>query len=187
MSCFEFEVKGGSDQAKALKMECLKLSSEHALDVAIQQDNIYRRNRRLVCFDMDSTLIEQEVIVELARAAGVYDQVHEITERAMRGELDFNESFAERVKLLKGLSTEVLDQIAESLTVTEGADRLIKTLSALGYRTAILSGGFTYFAEYLKDKLGIDEVHANILVTKDGKVTGAVSYTHLTLPTSDLV
>jgi phosphoserine phosphatase len=174
MSCFEFEVKGGSDQAKALKMECLKLSSEHALDVAIQQDNIYRRNRRLVCFDMDSTLIEQEVIVELARAAGVYDQVHEITERAMRGELDFNESFAERVKLLKGLSTEVLDQIAESLTVTEGADRLIKTLSALGYRTAILSGGFTYFAEYLKDKLGIDEVHANILVTKDGKVTGEV-------------
>ena len=149
MSCFEFEVKGGSNQAKALKSECLKLSSEHALDVAIQQDNIYRRNRRLVCFDMDSTLIEQEVIVELARAAGVYDQVHEITERAMRGELDFNESFAERVKLLEGLSTEVLDQIAESLTITEGADRLIKTLSALGYRTAILSGGFTYFAQFL--------------------------------------
>ena len=174
MSCFEFEVKGGSDQAKALKSECLKLSSEHALDVAIQQDNIYRRNRRLVCFDMDSTLIEQEVIVELARAAGVYDQVHEITERAMRGELDFNESFAERVKLLEGLSTEVLDQIAESLTITEGADRLIKTLSALGYRTAILSGGFTYFAQFIKDKLGIDEVHANTLVTKDGFVTGEV-------------
>ena len=174
MSCFEFEVKGGSNQAKALKSECLKLSSEHALDVAIQQDNIYRRNRRLVCFDMDSTLIEQEVIVELARAAGVYDQVHEITERAMRGELDFNESFAERVKLLEGLSTEVLDQIAESLTITEGADRLIKTLSALGYRTAILSGGFTYFAPFIKDKLGIDEVHANTLVTKDGFVTGEV-------------
>ena len=174
MSCFEFEVKGGSNQAKALKSECLKLSSEHALDVAIQQDNIYRRNRRLVCFDMDSTLIEQEVIVELARAAGVYDQVHEITERAMRGELDFNESFAERVKLLEGLSTEVLDQIAESLTITEGADRLIKTLSALGYRTAILSGGFTYFAHFIKDKLGIDEVHANTLVTKDGFVTGEV-------------
>lgn len=173
-TCFEFRVKGKLTDAKALRMDCLKLSSELAIDIAVQEDNIYRRNRRMVCFDMDSTLIEQEVIVELAKAAGVGDKVEAITESAMRGEIDFNESFRQRVALLKGLSTEVLDGIAKNLTITEGAEQLISTLNALGYRTAILSGGFTYFAEYLQNKLGIDEVHANVLDIEDGEVTGNV-------------
>jgi len=142
--------------------------------VAVQEDNAYRRNRRLVCFDMDSTLIEQEVIDELALEAGVGEQVAEITERAMQGELDFQQSFRARVALLKGLDASVLPKIAERLTVTEGAERLISTLKALGYKTAILSGGFQYFAEYLQAKLGIDEVHANILDVQDGLVTGEV-------------
>jgi len=140
----------------------------------VQEDNAYRRNRRLVCFDMDSTLIEQEVIDELAIEAGVGAQVAEITERAMQGELDFQQSFRARVALLKGLDAEVLPKIAERLTVTEGAERLISTLKALGYKTAILSGGFQYFAEYLQAKLGIDEVHANILDVENGRVTGEV-------------
>src|SRR5690606_7703379 len=128
----------------------------------------------LVCFDMDSTLIEQEVIDELAIEAGVGTQVAEITERAMQGELDFQQSFRARVALLEGMDAAVLPKIAERLTVTEGAVRLISTLKALGYRTAILSGGFQYFAEYLQAKLGIDEVHANCLDVRDGKVTGEV-------------
>lgn len=171
-TCFEFSVKGKLTDAKQLRMDCLKLSSELAIDIAVQEDNIYRRNRRLVCFDMDSTLIEQEVIVELAKAAGVGEQVAAITESAMRGDIDFNESFRQRVALLKGLSTDVLDGIAQNLTITDGAEQLISTLNALGYRTAILSGGFTYFAEYLQKKLGIDEVHANILDIENGQVTG---------------
>lgn len=173
-TCFEFRVKGKLVDAKKLRMDCLKLSSELAIDIAVQEDNIYRRNRRMVCFDMDSTLIEQEVIVELAKAAGVGDQVEAITESAMRGEIDFNESFRQRVALLKGLSTDVLDGIAQNLTITDGAEQLISTLNALGYRTAILSGGFTYFAEYLQKKLGIDEVHANVLDIENGLVTGNV-------------
>jgi phosphoserine phosphatase len=123
---------------------------------------------------MDSTLIEQEVIDELAIEAGVGAQVADITERAMSGELDFNQSFAARVALLEGLSENVLAGIAARLTITEGAAQLISTLKALGYRTAILSGGFTYFAEYLQRALGIDEVHANTLDIQDGKVTGRV-------------
>src|SRR5690606_40285726 len=153
---------------------CLKLSTELNMDVAVQEDNVYRRNRRLVCFDMDSSLIEQEVIDELAIEAGVGEQVAEITERAMQGELDFQQSFRARVALLKGMDASVLPQIAERLTVTEGAERLISTLKSLGYRTAILSGGFQYFAEYLQEKLGIDEVYANILDVQDGQVTGEV-------------
>ena len=160
--------------AAAMRAACLKLSSELNVDVAVQEDNAYRRNRRLVCFDMDSTLIEQEVIDELAKEAGVGEQVAEITERAMQGELDFQSSFRARVALLKGMDASVLESIAERLTITEGAERLISTLKALGYRTAILSGGFQYFAEYLQAKLGIDEVHANILDIQDGKVTGEV-------------
>jgi phosphoserine phosphatase len=173
-SCVEFGVRGHLLDAVALRADCLRLSTELSIDIAVQEDNVYRRNRRLVCFDMDSTLIEQEVIDELAKEAGVGEQVAEITERAMSGELDFNQSFAARVALLKGLSSEVLAGIAERLTITEGAEQLISTLKALGYRTAILSGGFTYFAEYLQKRLGIDEVHANLLDIQDGMVTGQV-------------
>ena len=173
-SCVEFGLKGQMLDAQAMRAACLRLSAEFSIDVAVQEDNAYRRNRRLVCFDMDSTLIEQEVIDELAIEAGVGEQVAEITERAMQGELDFQQSFRARVALLKGMDASVLPKIAERLTVTEGAERLISTLKALGYRTVILSGGFQYFAEYLQAKLGIDEVHANILDVENGMVTGEV-------------
>ncbi|MFZ3191838.1 MAG: phosphoserine phosphatase SerB [Moraxellaceae bacterium] len=173
-ACVEFGVRGKLLDAQSLKADCLRLSHELSIDIAVQEDNVYRRNRRLVCFDMDSTLIEQEVIDELAIEAGVGAQVAEITERAMLGELDFKQSFAARVALLEGLSENVLAGIAARLTITEGAAQLISTLKALGYRTAILSGGFTYFAEYLQRELGIDEVHANTLHIQDGKVTGQV-------------
>ena len=141
-SCVEFGLKGQMLDAQAMRAACLRLSAELSIDVAVQEDNAYRRNRRLVCFDMDSTLIEQEVIDELAIEAGVGEQVAEITERAMQGELDFQQSFRARVALLKGMDASVLPKIAERLTVTEGAERLISTLKALGYRTVILSGGF---------------------------------------------
>lgn len=173
-ACVEFGLSGQLLDAQALRADCLKLSTNLSIDIAVQEDNAYRRNRRLVCFDMDSTLIEQEVIDELALEAGVGPQVAEITERAMQGELDFKQSFAARVALLKGLDTKVLEQIAERLTMTEGTERLISTLKALGYRTAILSGGFQYFAEMLQCKLGIDEVYANQLDVVDGIVTGEV-------------
>ena len=173
-ACVQFGLSGQMLDAQAMRAACLSLSGELNIDVAVQEDNAYRRNRRLVCFDMDSTLIEQEVIDELALEAGVGEQVAEITERAMQGELDFQQSFRARVALLKGLDALVLPKIAERLTITEGAERLISTLKALGYKTAILSGGFQYFAEYLQQKLGIDEVHANILDVQDGFVTGEV-------------
>lgn len=174
-SCIQFSLNGTLMDDQIMREACLKLSNELQIDVAVQVNNPYRRNRRLVCFDMDSTLIEQEVIDELAKEAGVGHQVAEITERAMQGELDFQSSFKARVALLKGLDASVLPKIAERLTVTEGAERLISTLKALGYKTAILSGGFQYFAEYLQQKLGIDEVHANILDVENGVVTGEVS------------
>ncbi|MHA3092082.1 phosphoserine phosphatase SerB [Acinetobacter brisouii] len=176
-ACVEFGLKGKMFDAQGMRAACLHLSTELNIDIAVQEDNVYRRNRRLVCFDMDSTLIEQEVIDELAREAGIGAQVAEITERAMQGELDFQQSFRARVALLKGLDASVLPKIAERLTITEGAERLISTLKLLGYRTAILSGGFQYFAEYLQKKLGIDEVHANILDVQDGVVTGEVKGT----------
>ncbi|ENU81913.1 phosphoserine phosphatase SerB [Acinetobacter sp. ANC 3789] len=176
-ACVEFGLKGKMFDAQGMRAACLHLSTELNIDIAVQEDNVYRRNRRLVCFDMDSTLIEQEVIDELAREAGIGAQVAEITERAMQGELDFQQSFRARVALLKGLDASVLPKIAERLTITEGAERLISTLKLLGYRTAILSGGFQYFAEYLQKKLGIDEVHANILDVQDGLVTGEVKGT----------
>ena len=175
-ACVEFSVRGTVDQA-ALRAQFLEISSELGIDMAVQADNPFRRNRRLVAFDMDSTLIEAEVIDELAKEAGVGDQVSEITESAMRGEIDFTESFERRVALLKGLDESVLASIAQRLPITEGAERLVSTLKKLGYKTAILSGGFNYFGEYLQNKLGIDYVHANELEIVDGKVTGNVTGT----------
>jgi phosphoserine phosphatase len=174
LACIQFGLSGQMLDAQAMRAACLRLSSEHNIDIAVQEDNVYRRNRRLVCFDMDSTLIEQEVIDELALEAGVGPQVAAITERAMQGELDFQQSFRARVALLKGLDAKVLADIAARLTLSDGAEKLISTLKALGYKTAILSGGFQYFAEYLQQKLGIDEVHANILDIQDGVVSGEV-------------
>jgi phosphoserine phosphatase len=175
-ACVEFSVRGAADQG-VLREKFLAVSNDLNVDIAVQEDNVYRRNRRLVAFDMDSTLIEAEVIDELAAAAGVGEQVAAITERAMRGEIDFTESFHERVALLKGLSGDVLQEIAERLPVTEGAERLIRNLKSLGYTTVILSGGFNYFGNYLKEKLGIDYVFANELDMENGIVTGKVTGT----------
>ncbi len=171
-SCIEFSVRGTPSDTSLMKKEFLDLSHNHNIDISFQKDNIYRRNRRLICFDMDSTLIQCEVIVELAKRAGVGEKVHEITEAAMRGEFDFRESFIRRVSLLEGLDEAVMSDIAANLPVTEGAERLITNLKHLGYKIAILSGGFTYFGNHLKNKLGIDYVFANELEIKNGKLTG---------------
>lgn len=170
----ELSLSGEVQDIPKMHAEFLRISQELDLDLAVQEDNLYRRSRRLVCFDMDSTLIQTEVIDELARVAGVGEQVAAITEQAMRGELDFAESFRRRLALLKGLDESVLADIARQLPITEGAERLIKILKHFGYKVAILSGGFTYFANYLKDRLGIDYVYANELDFENGKLTGKV-------------
>ena len=170
----QLTLSGEVQDIPAMHAGFLRISQEMDVDVAVQEDNLYRRSRRLVCFDMDSTLIQTEVIDELARVAGVGEQVATITESAMRGEIDFAESFRRRLGLLKGLDESVLQGIAENLPITEGAERLIRHLKHFGYKVAILSGGFTYFANYLKNKLGIDYVYANELDFNNGKLTGEV-------------
>lgn len=173
-ACVELSVRGALSDASQVRADFLEIASELDVDIAYQEDTVFRRNRRLVAFDMDSTLIEAEVIVELAKAAGVGDQVEEITERAMRGELDFNESFTARMALLEGLDEAVLADIATNLVLTEGAEKLVSFVKKLGYKTAILSGGFDYFGHYLQRKLGIDYVYANTLDIQNGKLTGKV-------------
>jgi len=174
-ACVEFSARGYPRNGNTLRTELAKLASSFGIDIAFQEDNMFRRTRRLVCFDMDSTLIETEVIDELARAAGVGEEVAEITHAAMSGEIDFDESFRQRMSLLAGLEEAVLESIAEHLPLTEGAERLFKTLKELGYKTAILSGGFKYFGRYLQNRLGVDYVYANELEIEDGKMTGRVS------------
>lgn len=164
----------GSVDEDGVRTELARLTEAGDLDVAFQHDSIFRRNRRLVAFDMDSTLIQGEVIDELARAAGVGEQVAAITERAMRGELDFQQSFRQRVSLLKGLPESALSHIVERMPLTDGAGRLVATLRRLGYKTAILSGGFTFFGRVLQQRLGIDHLHANTLDIRDGLVTGDI-------------
>lgn len=172
-ACIEFSLRGTPRDRGEMQRELLKMSSKMAMDCSFQQDNMYRRMRRLICFDMDSTLIQAECIDELAARHGVGEKVAAITERAMRGEIDFKESFTERVALLKGLDVSVMQDIAEHLPITEGAERLMAVLKKYGYKIAILSGGFTFFGEYLQKKLGIDYVYANELeVGEDGKLTG---------------
>jgi len=173
-ACVEFSVRGEPKDAVQFKSALLELASNHDIDIAYQQDNIFRRNRRLVVFDMDSTLIDAEVIDELAHEAGVGDQVAAITEAAMQGELDFKQSFTQRMALLKGLDASVLQSVAERLQLNEGAEHLISTLKKLGYKTAIVSGGFSFFGEYLQRRLGVDYVYANQLDIEDGVVTGLV-------------
>ncbi|MGR4067429.1 phosphoserine phosphatase SerB [Billgrantia sp. C5P2] len=173
-ACIECWLRGEEVDLDSLREKALALGAMHGVDIALQEDSIWRRHRRLVCFDMDSTLIQAEVIDELARRHGVFDEVAAITERAMRGELDFQQSFRERMAKLKGLDESVLAEIAEELPLMDGVERLMKHLKRLGYRTAILSGGFTYFARHLQEKLGFDEIHANELVIEHGKVTGEV-------------
>ncbi len=172
-ACIEFSLRGNPADRAAMQTELMNMSQEMAVDFSFQHDDMYRRMRRLICFDMDSTLIQTECIDELAKRAGVGDQVQEITARAMRGEIDFKESFKERVSLLKGLDVNVMKEIAEQLPITEGTDRLMSVLKTCGYKIAILSGGFTYFGEYLQRKYGIDYVYANELeIDENGKLTG---------------
>ena len=171
-SCVEFSVRGTPSDYDLLQKQLMQITTQEDVDISLQEDTMYRRCRRLVCFDMDSTLIKTEVIDELADRAGVGDKVRDITERAMRGELDFRESFKERVALLKGLDESVMRDIAEKLPITEGVDRMMTVLKRAGYKTAILSGGFTYFGNYLKQRFGFDYVYANELEIVDGKLTG---------------
>ena len=172
-ACIEFSIRGTPVDKESMQRELMTLSAESGMDFSLQKDDMYRRMRRLICFDMDSTLIQTECIDELARRHGVYDKVSAITERAMRGEIDFRESFTERVALLKGLDVSVMRDIAENLPITEGTDRLMSILKTCGYKIAILSGGFTYFGEYLQRRYGIDYVYANELeIGEDGKLTG---------------
>lgn len=174
-ACVEFSVRGEPKDAVQFKSALLELASHFDIDIAYQEDNIFRRNRRLVVFDMDSTLIDAEVIDELAHEAGVGDQVAAITEAAMQGEIDFKSSFTQRMALLKGLDASVLQSVAERLRLNEGAEHLISTLKKLGFKTAIVSGGFTFFGEYLQQRLGVDYVYANQLDIDDGQVTGRVT------------
>lgn len=171
-SSVQMSIRGNLKDKAVLQMKFINISQNLGIDIGFQEDNMYRRNRRLVCFDMDSTLIQTEVIDELGHRHGVGKQISEITERAMRGEIDFNESFMQRVALLEGLDESVMQNIAENLPITDGAERLISTLKAFGYKTAILSGGFTYFGKHLQKKLGVDYVYANELEIKDNKLTG---------------
>lgn len=168
----EFSVRGTPKNKECMKVEFMKLSTELEMDISFQEDSMYRRMRRLICFDMDSTLIETEVIDELAIRAVVGDQVKAITEAAMRGEIDFCESFRQRCALLKGLDVSVMQEIAENLPITEGVDRLMRILKKVGFKIAILSGGFTYFGNFLKQKYNIDYVYANELEIENGKLTG---------------
>ncbi|WPO99545.1 phosphoserine phosphatase SerB [Pseudomonas sp. HR96] len=171
-ACLEIALRGQVSEPRALRAEFLQAAQELDIDIAWQEDSLYRTHRRLAVFDMDSTLIQAEVIDELAKAHGIGELVSAITERAMRGELDFRASFKERLALLKGLDVSVLDAIGASLQLTEGAEVLFAELKRLGYKTAILSGGFTYFARQVQARLGIDYVFANELEVVDGQCTG---------------
>lgn len=174
-ACVEFSLRGNPLDVDAMQSELMKISSEMRIDFSLQKDTMYRRMRRLICFDMDSTLIQTECINELADRAGVGAEVAAITESAMRGEIDFQESFRRRVALLKGLDSSVMKEIADNMPITEGVERLMKVLKSYGYKIAILSGGFTYFGERLQQKYGIDYVYANELdIDKDGKLTGKI-------------
>ena len=167
------ELRGNINDKEKMQSDFMRLACELNFDISMQEDTMYRRSRRLICFDMDSTLIKTEVIDELADRAGVGEEVRRITESAMRGEIDFKESFTRRVKLLKGLDVSVMKEIAENLPITEGVERLMEVLKRSGYKTAILSGGFTYFGNYLKQRFGFDYVYANELeIGEDGRLTG---------------
>lgn len=173
--CVELAVSGELADEDAIRAPLVQLTGDYDIDIAFQHDNVYRRNRRLVAFDMDSTLIQTEVIDELAKLAGVGGQVQAITEAAMRGELDFAASFRKRVSLLKGLPESALQRVIDELPLMDGAERLTETLRLLGYKTAILSGGFTFVGRELQRRLGIDYLHANELDIRDGVVTGEVT------------
>jgi phosphoserine phosphatase len=172
--CVELAASGTLADETAFRGDLLSLAMRHGIDIAFQHDTAWRRHRRLIAFDMDSTLIRAEVIDELARRAGVGQKVEAITEAAMRGEIDFRTSFRQRVALLRGMPASALQDVIDSVPLMDGAERLISTLRRLGYRTAILSGGFTFVGRVLQERLGIDYLHANELDVRDGVVTGEV-------------
>ncbi len=174
-ACIQLTVTGKIRDPKQFRHKLLKISEKTGVDISIHIDNIYRHARKLVIFDMDSTLIQCEVIDELAKYAGVGEKVAKITESAMNGDIDFKESFRQRVALLKGINEDVLSEIAEKIEMTEGTQQVIVTLKQLGYKIGIISGGFDYFGQYLQTKLGLDYVFTNALELKDGKVTGEVT------------
>ena len=171
-ACMEFSLRGNLLDREALQRELIEVSREEGIDISFQRDDIFRRNRRLICLDLDSTIIQTEVIDELAMRAGVGDQVKAITLSAMRGEIDFKESFSRRVALLKGLDASVRQEIIDHLPITEGADRLFSVLKKCGFKIAILSGGFMFVGRYLQERFGVDYVYANELEVEDGKFTG---------------
>ena len=173
-ACVEFSVRGRPRDIDAMRKDFLEISKDMEVDIAFQEDNVFRRNRRLVAFDMDSTLIQAEIIDELAKVAGAAKKVSAVTEAAMRGDMDFKKSLRQRVRCLAGLDASALATVAGRVSLTEGAERLISNLKSLGLKVAILSGGFTYFGERLKKKLGIDYLFANELEIKNGKLTGEV-------------
>ncbi len=170
--CIDFTLSGDNVDFGTLRRQLLTLADQQNFDVAVQEDSIFRGNRRLIAFDMDSTLIQMEVIDELARVAGVGDKVSAITAAAMRGELDFQASFRRRLALLRGLPASALAKVAENVPITPGAHRLLRTLKLLGYQTVILSGGFTFVAQKLQEELGFDYVHTNELEIENGMLTG---------------
>ncbi len=171
-SCIEFSVRGELKDKKALSARFMEISSEEGVDISFQKDDMYRRNRRLICLDMDSTLTKSECIDELAARAGVGEQVKAITASAMRGEIDFKESFTRRVALLKGLDAKVLDEVAAATPLQDGAERLLHVLKKCGMKIAVLSGGFMFAGLPLKQRFGIDYLFANDLEVQDGKLTG---------------
>jgi len=173
-ACIEFSVRGDPGDVRAMRKDFLAIAADMGVDIALQEDNAFRRNRRLVAFDMDSTLIRVEVIDELAKAWGVGGEVSAITESAMRGELDFRQSLAQRLSLLRGMPVAVLNEVAAHIPLNDGAEKLVRNLKRFGYKTAVISGGFTFFGEKLQATLGIDHVHANKLKIEDGKLTGEV-------------
>ncbi|MFZ0662346.1 MAG: phosphoserine phosphatase SerB [Acidobacteriaceae bacterium] len=174
-ACVEMRASGSVQNEDEMRAAFMALTQEMPIDIALQRENLFRRNRRLFAFDMDSTLIQGEVIDELAKMAGVADKVVKITESAMHGKIEFQESFRRRVALLKGLPEARVRELVDRIPLAEGAERLISTLKTLGYKTAILSGGFTFFARHLQRQFGIDHVHANELEFANGKVTGEVT------------
>jgi len=175
VTCFEFSIRGNPIELKSMRAQFLNVSRTFGVDIGLQENTPYRRHRRLIAFDMDSTLIQTEVIDELAYKAGKGDEVSRITESAMQGELDFKQSLSKRVELLQGLPTSVLDEVAENVPLTEGAERLISNLKILGYKVAILSGGFTYFGQVLSSKLNLDYLYANELEIENGYLTGRLT------------
>jgi phosphoserine phosphatase len=173
-ACVQFTVSGKINDPGVLRGELLKIHSDTGIDISFYVDDIYRYARRLVVFDMDSTLIQSEAIDELADVAGIGDQVAQITEAGMQGKIDFKESLTKRVALLKGLDESVLSYVAQNLVLTEGADRVVRKLKQLGYKIGIISGGFEYFGKFLQTKLGLDYVFTNRLETANGKLTGRI-------------